>query len=338
MKFSSGWKAAGDLMMTTTTSTSSDFRTFLPQALLPKLERLALQARHRMRGSNPGKRRSGQTGSSLEFADYRPYAPGDELRKLDWRVYAKTGRPYVKLFQDEQELPVTLYVDASASMSFQAPAQGIPAAAGFSASTGAHSPASDKYLYAKRLAACVGYAALCGYDRVGVQLFSESITARLPMLRGKGSLFRLMEFLAQARTEAGGDLVSVFMKPASLPQRPGQTWIFSDFLFPSGVEESIKALLAARQEVRIVQVLSPEEWNPVLSGDLRLIDCETGTGKEVAVTGAVLEAYKKTVRQYTEALERFCRDKGIPYHLAVTGTPLEDTILNGFRRAGMLQS
>lgn len=304
---------------------SDDSRAFLPQALLPKLERLALRTGYRIRGTQAGRRRSGQTGNSLEFADYRPYAPGDELRKLDWRAYAKTGRPYVKLFLDEQELPVSLYVDASASMSFQASGMPSPGVA-------------DKFLYARQLAACIGYAALCGYDRVGLQLFGETVISRLPMLRGKGSLFRLAEHLARAQTEPKGDMASVFMKPASLPRRPGQTWVFSDFLFPSGVEESIQALLAARQEVRIVQVLSPEEWAPSLSGDLRLIDCETGLGKEVAVTGAVLEAYQKAVRQYTGALERFCREKGVSYCLALTSASLEDTVLSGFRQTGMLQA
>ncbi|WP_438446267.1 DUF58 domain-containing protein [Gorillibacterium sp. sgz5001074] len=297
----------------------------VPPELLLKVERMALLARSRVRGSIQGKRRSGRTGSSMEFADYRAYAPGDELRKLDWHAYAKTGRPYIKVYMDEQELPVSLYVDASASMGF----------------TGAD-PAGDrtvsKDLYARRLAACVGYAALCGYDSVNVQVFGESVTARQPVLRGKGSLHRLLEFLSQDRLEPRGDLASVFMKPAYLPSRPGQAWIFSDFLFPSGVEESILALLAARQEVRVVQVLSQEEWEPSLAGDLRLIDVESGEGKEVAVSAGVLGAYREALRRYTAGLEAFCRERGVAYALVLTSTPLEETLLKSLRHEGFFQS
>lgn len=301
-------------------------RPLLPPDLLHKVERLALFTRNRVRATQQGKRRSGRTGSSLEFADYRAYAPGDELRKLDWHAYAKTGRPYIKLYLDEQELPVSLYVDASASM-------------GFPEAGGHPEPSADnKFWYARQLAACVGYAALCGYDSVNVQVFGESVTARLPTLRGKGSVHRLVDFLSQTALTPKGDLASVFMKPASLPTRPGQAWVFSDFLFATGVEESIQALLAARQEVRIVQVLSPEEWDPRLSGDLRLIDIETGEGKEVALTAGVLASYRETVRRYTGSLEAFCRERGIAYDLAVTSASLEDTVLNGFRRQGLFQS
>lgn len=309
--------------------------TLIPQELMAKLARMSLMTHHRVRGTMQGKRRSGQLGSSLEFADYRPYSPGDDMRRLDWHAYAKTGRPYVKLYLDEQELQVSIYIDASASMDFP------PAGAGLSIgkTNGRYPEASiqqaSKFLYAKQLAACVGYAALCSYDRVGVQMFGESVTARLPMRRGQASVFSLLEFLGKTATEPKGDVASVFMKPASLPARPGMAWVFSDFLFPSGVEESIKALLSARQEVRVVQILSPQEMEPELSGDLRLVDCETGEGKEVAVSGVVLKEYKEAVKGYTRGLEAFCKERGVGYYLAVTSSALEETVLNGFRRSGL---
>lgn len=341
------------------------YRGFLPQNLLARLERVTLLTRHRVRGTMQGKRRSGQLGSSLEFADYRPYSPGDDLRRLDWHAYGKTGRPYVKLYLDEQELQVSLYVDASASMGFvqgygiggtgegvgERPAAGAgndghSAHSGFSSSGGfppkggvsANGGHPSKFRYACQLAACVAYASLCSYDRVGVQLFGEGITARLPMCRGKGSIFRVMDFLEQARLEQTGDIASVFMKPASLPTRPGVAWVFSDFLFSSGVEEAVKALLAAHQEVRLVQVLAPEELEPVLAGDLRLVDCETGAGKEVAVSAKVLQAYREAAAGYTHWLERFCREHGAGYDLALTSASLEETVLGSFRRAGMVQA
>jgi hypothetical protein len=183
---------------------------------------------------------------------------------------------------------------------------------------------------------CIGYIALAGYDRVGARLFNTRIDRQLPMLRGKGSMPRLVQFLEEANAESSGDLASVMMQPARLPRQPGVTWLFSDFLYESGIEESLSFLLAARQEVVVVQVLSPEEMHPDLTGDLRLIDSESLSGKEVAVTGRVIKAYQEAVRQYTRGLQRFCHERSLTYVLTVTDTPLLETVQRAFRQSGVL--
>ncbi|MBP1153799.1 MULTISPECIES: DUF58 domain-containing protein [unclassified Paenibacillus] len=291
----------------------------LDPKLLLRLEQMSLAAKRRIRGTMQGKRGSKQLGASLEFADYRMYAPGDDIRRFDWGAYARTGKPFIKQFMDEQELQVNLYIDVSRSMGFPK-----------------DDAARNKLLYAQQLAACVGFIALSGYDRVSARLFSDRVERELPMLRGKGSAHRLFQFLSEAEAVSGGDIADAVMKSGAIPRQPGMTWIFSDFLYETGIEETLSFLLAARQEVVVVQVLSEEEVRPVLSGDLRLIDSEFGTGKEVAVTGRVIEAYRSAVRQYTQSLRRFCHERGMIYLLATTDVPVADTVQRSLRVNGLL--
>jgi uncharacterized protein (DUF58 family) len=290
--------------------------------MLLRLEQMSLASKSRIRGTMQGKRRSKQLGTSLEFADYRLYTPGDDIRRFDWNVYGRTGKPFIKQFMDEQELQVNLYVDTSKSMDFgQTGASGI----------------GSKFLYARQLAACIGYITLCGYDRVSARLFSQELGPQLPMLRGKGSASRLFQFLEEAQIGSAGDIANALMKPAALPRQPGMTWLFSDFLFEARVEEALGLLLSAKQEVVMVQVLSPEELDPTFVGDLRLIDSESGMGTEVAMTGKVIQAYQNAVKHYTQGLQRYCHERNILYMLAVTNLPVSETILRMFRGSGLLR-
>lgn len=299
--------------------------TFLDAQLLQRLDQAALSAKHRIRGTLQGKRCSSQLGASLDFADYRLYTPGDDIRQLDWNAYGRTGKPFIKLFMDEQELIVNLYIDASKSMDFGSQGQqGI--------STG-----TNKFLYARQLAACIGYLTLSGYDRVSARLFGERIHEQLPMLRGKGSVQRLFQFLAAAQPTQRGDLSAAVRRPEAIPRLPGMTWLFSDFLYENGVEEALSYLRAAKQEVVAVQVLSPHEVNPSLSGDVRLVDSELGSGKEVAISGALLKAYRAAVQRYTESLRRFCHERDIAYILVTTDTPLTDTVFRTLRQGGFIR-
>ncbi|MEF3311733.1 DUF58 domain-containing protein [Paenibacillus sp. GYB004] len=293
----------------------------LDSETLLRLERMSITAKTRVRGTMQGKRRSRQTGASLDFADYRLYAPGDDIRQIDWNVYGRSGKPFVKLFLDEQELIVRLWVDVSASMN----------------TGGERSEGTNKLDYAKRLAASIGYMALAGYDRVGAGLFGEQVSSTLPVMRGKASARRLFQYLSEAKAEQTGDLFKALGQPGTLPRQPGMTWLFSDFLYESGVYETLNMLAAARQEVVVVQVLSPEELHPELTGDLRLVDIESGTGKEVAMSGKVLKAYKEALDSYTGALRGYCHERGITYALAPTNVPVLEWIAGTMRSSGVLQ-
>ncbi|MEW9701641.1 DUF58 domain-containing protein [Paenibacillus sp. SI8] len=292
----------------------SDRLNLLSPSLMLRLEQISIAAKHRIRGTMQGKRRSSAYGSSLEFADYRLYAPGDDTRQLDWHAYGRTGRPFIKLFMDEQELRVNLCLDATKSMDF-----------------------AGKWEYARQLAAAIGYTSLNRYDRVSATAFTTDIAKQLGLLRGKGSAVRLFEFLAGCQAEGAGDVGAVFRQPSNLPKQPGMTWLFSDFLYEQGVEEALTYLLAAKQEVVAVQILAPEELAPELLGELRLIDSETGAAKEVAMSRKVLEAYREVAEQYTSKLRAFCYERGITYMLASTSVPVEDFLLSELRRSGLVR-
>jgi len=343
-------------------------RLGLDQEMLARLERMSVAARTRVRGTMQGGRRSHRTGASLDFADYRLYTPGDDTRAIDWNAFGRSGKPFVKLFFDERELTLRLWVDASASMNTGGEASPGAGAGGSAGGTGSLAGAAaggafggavggtfggpvggpvggafggpgggeNKFLYAKRLAACIGYMALTRYDRVACGFFGDGVSAFLPPLRGRGSAHRMFGFLADAAPVQAGQLYRSLAAPDRLPRQPGMTWIFSDFLYESGVQETLNMLQAAKQDVVVVQVLSPEEIAPELSGDLRLVDVETGSGKEVAMSADVLRAYREALASDTESLRRFCRERGMTYALAPTGRPALDWIAAELRGTGVL--
>jgi len=242
-------------------------KLFLPSGLLLQLEQLSLVAKRRVRGTMQGKRRSKQLGSSLEFADYREYAPGDDTRRFDWSVYGRTGKPFIKQYMDEQELQVHLFLDASRSMNFGEDASGLLVEGG---------KLGNKLEYAKQLAASIGYIALAAYDRVDVASFTDQIDSHTPLMRGRGSAERLFHFMQMMEGQpinkgrANADhlyFARPFMNPYALSRQQGMTWVFSDFLAEQGVEEALSYLLSAKQEVVVVQVLHPQELEPKLVGD-----------------------------------------------------------------------
>lgn len=300
---------------------TNDGSAWIDQAMLTKLEKLALVAKSKNLGMMQGQRRSKRMGTSLEFADFREYSPGDDFRLLDWNVYGRTGKPFIKLFLDEQELLVNLLIDSSKSMGFGA---------------GADSVQGNKFVYAKQLAACVGYIALVGYDRVSAGFFSDAVHERLPLLRGRGSAQRLFQFLADGQVRASGHLAQALMHPSTSPGRGGMTWIFSDMWYEEGVAETISYLKAAGQDVVVVHVLSQEEVTPKLAGDLRLIDSEQDTGIEVAMSKKVLNDYEQALQQHVHQLQRMCYERDVAYVNVMTQMPLIDTVYRLFRQSGVV--
>lgn len=305
----------------------------LPSDLLPRLERLSLGAGRRVAGTLQGKRRSRRLGSSLEFADYRPYTAGDDIRRFDWGVYSRTGKPFIRQFMDEQELMVSVYVDCSASMDF-----GARKVKGNSEVNG---EIPSKLHYAKQLAASIGYIALCSYERVQAACYSRSIDSRLPVLRGRGAVHRLFQFLEDASVGGEGSLAACLGEPGAIPRLQGMTWIFSDFWLHEGEEEignALSRLAGAGQEVVLVHVLSREEMDPSYSGDLRLVDSEMGTGKDVALTGKVLQAYRAEWDKYRNNLSSYAAERGISYVLIPNDIPLQEAVFGILAESGLVMT
>jgi uncharacterized protein (DUF58 family) len=245
--------------------------TVFDEAFLRQLERLLLLMRSPVRGGLKGGRRSVKRGQSVEFADYRDYALGDDLRQLDWNVYARLERLFVKLFVEEEDVTVTLLLDASASM-----ASGRP----------------EKLLFAKRAAAALGYIGLASEDRVAVTALSGRIARRRVALRGSGRVFRLLADLSAVDVADGPtDLVAAARHAAAQLHGRGVVILLSDLLDPDA-DKVIRELAATGSELIVLHILSPDELDPALEGDLRLVDAETGDKVDITADLATIDAYK----------------------------------------------
>ena len=245
--------------------------TVFDEAFLRQLERLLLLMRSPVRGGLKGGRRSVKRGQSVEFADYRDYAPGDDLRQLDWNVYARLERLFVKLFVEEEDVTVTLLVDASASM-----ASGRP----------------EKLLFAKRAAAALGYIGLASEDRVAVSALSGRIARRRNALRGSGRVFRLLADLSAIQVADGPtDLVAAARHAAAQLHGRGVVVLLSDLLDPNA-DRIIRELAATGSELIVLHILSPDELDPALEGDLRLVDAETGEKVDITADLATIDQYR----------------------------------------------
>ena len=293
----------------------------LSAEMLRHLEQLQLIARGRARAGLKGERRSRARGQSVEFADHRNYASGDDLRYLDWNLYGRLDRLFLRLYEEERELPVTLFLDASESMSFGEP---------------------RKFDVALQLAAAAGYVALCGFDRVQVMLlprqldFSEEERASiqaLRLVRGKASAISYLKHLSALKA-GGACRLNEGLKQASAQSRlGGLAVVLSDFLDPEGYEEGLMALLSRGFEVAAIQILSPQELSPNHYGDLQLVDSETGETRDVTFSRHRLEAYRSVVLRYVEQLKGFCSARGISFAQCASDTRLERLFLEQLREA-----
>ena len=289
------------------TATRASF--FTPE-FLAQLERLSLLSRRTFRGSIKGERRSPRRGHSVEFADYRAYGHGDDLRYVDWNIYARLDRLHVKLFVDEEDLCLHLLVDASASMGFGAP---------------------SKLDYAVRLAGALGFVGLVNHERVGLGVLRERVAEGWPPTRGRGQILPMMDFLTEVRPGGGTGLDDGLGNYAKRARESGLVVVVSDLLDPGGYERGVRALLERRFDVHLVHLLDPEEMNPTLGGDMRLIDSETGELRDLTVDAEALRAYRDRLHEFLERVETFCRSHELGYHRVITDTPVEAFVVAQLR-------
>jgi uncharacterized protein (DUF58 family) len=283
---------------------------FFSSDFLAQLERLTLASRRAFRGRSRGERRSPRKGHSVEFCDYRAYGVGDDLRYVDWNVYGRLDRLHVKLFVDEEDLCLHLLVDASRSMDFGRP---------------------TKLAYAVRLAAALGFVGLVNLERVGVAVLRERLSEGWPPTRGRSQFAPLMDFLGGVKSAGATGLNDGLGHYAMRAREPGIAVLISDLMDPAGFESGVRALLERRFEVHVVHLLDPQELNPLVGGDLRLLDSETGEVRELTVDGEALRAYRQRLHQFLDRIEVFCRSQEIGYRRLTTDTPLEAFMLSQLR-------
>lgn len=293
------------------------------ETTLRKLDRLALVAGQVRAGVFKGERRSTKRGSSIEFADYRNYVQGDDLRRIDWNVYARLEKPFIKLLEEEEDLAVHILCDASRSMDFGA----LP-----------DNPTAHKFTYARLLAAALGYIALAAGDRLTLAPLSTA-TRQPPFgpARGRANTLRLLAYL-EALAPAGLTRLDHDLRHYALTSsRPGLLFVLSDLFSPEGYMQGLAQAQGRGYDVVVLHLLSPEERDPQLGGDLRLRDSETGLPQEVSLDAGLRALYRKRLAAWQADLEGWCARRRITYVPLDTATPWETVILQWFRQRGLLK-
>jgi uncharacterized protein (DUF58 family) len=293
--------------------------SLLTPDFLRRLGRLRLAVRRKFAGSSAGSRRSLKRGSSAEFAEHRPYYPGDDVRRIDWNAYARLEELVLRLFVAEDDLTLYLLVDRSASLGVGAP--------------------DTKLDVAKRIGAGLGYVALSGSERVTVLPFADRLGWPLAPMRGRRRIGALLRYLEAVELGAETDLSRAVDEFLARSPRPGLVAVVSDFLDPGGFKRPLDRLLAARHEPVLFHVLDREELDPTPGGDLVLVDAETGSRIEVSLDERAVRAYRKRLETFIEQIAAYAKQRGLFYQRVGANVKGEDVFewsdaLVAYLRAG----
>jgi len=288
----------------------------IDQEVLRRLEQLAWISRKMSRGNLRGERRSRRRGLSAEFEDYRNYVPGDDLRFLDWKIYGRLERLFIKLFTAEEDLRLYVLLDVSRSMAFGEP---------------------EKLLYAKRVAAALGYISLSNMDTLAVESFAGKTLHAFGPCRGKGNAGRYFDFLSDLEIGEETSLYSTFRHFALTHRRRGIVVILSDFYDLAGYEEAFRQLFAGDFEVIALQILSPQEIHPDLEGDVKLVDVETGLTTDISMGERAMASYRKSLAVFSEELKSALLQRGGHYLLVSTEVPFDRLVMQVLRKRGLVR-
>jgi uncharacterized protein (DUF58 family) len=292
-----------------------DTSPLLGPELLAKLEKLELVSRKIFRGRMKGERRSPRKGQSVEFADFRDYAPGDDLRFVDWNTYARLDRLFLKIFFEEEDLHFYALIDGSGSMDFGEP---------------------SKLRYALQLAAALGFVGLVRGDRVRIETLGQR-AASGPAFRGRRSVWRMLEHLEGIRAGPAASLAEGVKSFCLRNPGKGIVVLLSDLMDKAGYEAALRYLVSRDMDVYVIHVLSAEELDPDVQGDLRLIDCEDGDVAEVTITPALVKRYRETLASFVESARQFCARRGLVYLLARNQVPVDELVGGYLRTRGLVR-
>lgn len=275
---------------------SSDF--------LGRIQQLTIKTRLVLADGAAGNRKSRSKGSSVEFSDYREYTRGDDFRRIDWNAYGRFEKLFIKLFMEERESPVHIFLDTSKSMDWGEP---------------------NKSFASRRLAAALSYIALANYDRVSLLCLDNRISKSKLSLRGKNAFPEVLNFLEGVEYTGTTDLTGA-LKNYNMKSGKGISIVISDLLYSEGLPEIIKYLQYRKQEVHIFHILSLQELKPELESSLRLIDMETREFKDITVSPLLLKTYNKILGQFLSGIEECCFKYGANYMKADSSMPIEQMI------------
>jgi uncharacterized protein (DUF58 family) len=270
------------------TSAALNFTELFDPDFLEAVQRLKLRARRAVRLGRPAEQRARDVGQGFEFRDFRPYVAGDDLRSIDWNVYRRLGKLFVKVFEEQRDLPLYLMPDVSASMFMEE---------------------TPRIQAAQRAALAIAAVGLGQHDTVGLFPFADDLQIRVKSKSGKSSLMSFAQHLSQLQARNATALADSIRHLCTLRLRPGVLVILSDFFDPAGIEAVIQALRPCRHRLLLIQLVRRSDANPTLQGDVRLKDAESGEVENVSITPQVLENYRAAYARFNDALLSFARQR-----------------------------
>ena len=287
----------------------------LDSQLLRKLERFEILPHGVHRGEQIGHRRSPSRGTGLEFADHKEYSPGDDIRYLDWNLYARLEEEFVKIFEQEEALPIYILLDRSASMSLGRPA---------------------KLTFAAHLAAALAYVGLAKQDQVRVALLADGLVGSTRTLTGKTQIYEILEML-DVPAEGTTDLSAALEGFSASARLGGMAFVLSDFLDPRGVMRGIRLLAGRRFAMWACHLVAPEERRPDFSGDVELCDAETAELLRVALRRDSAERYEAFFDAHCDAVRADLRRYGVRYLRLQTDRDLDEVLFTRLPKEGVFR-
>lgn len=299
----------------TAAATSDDAGPLLDSGMMARLDQLDLMSRKLLSGKLKGERRSKRRGQSVEFADYRNYTVGDDLRFIDWNIYARLDKLFLKLFLEEEDLAMYILLDVSKSSDYGKP---------------------NKFRYMQRVAAALAYIGLVNYNRVVLCGVSNGLVADTGALRGRRRVNQMLDFVQKLTPTGPSHMAEACRRFALQHRQKGICVVLSDFFVKEGFESGLRYVAGGKYDLFAIQCLSPEELDPDLQGDLKLRDMEDDDLAEVSVTGPLIKQYKANLNAYCLSLKDYVTRRGGTYLFTSTAVPFDTLVLNYLRERGLL--
>lgn len=287
-----------------------------------RLERAALYVRKDMKGYFGGNHQTKYYGSTVEFADYQEYALGDDIRRIDWNLYSRFEKYFIKLFVDDRQMHIQTFLDCSASM---------------------QKANSEKAVYAMRVAAAVSFLSVQNMDRTSIKLIKGDVAEDFcGVVTGKNSLFKGLKKFEDLQFKGTSDLEKAIIGCPSVGTSNGLTVIISDFMTESNWKRAVDYLIYNKRQVMLVQVLSPEDVNPAYSGRIRLVDYEAedpldDRNFKMKITRAHLRAYSEAYNEFIDDIKGFCASRNVDYVFAVCDEPVEKILFEKMYKVGVVK-
>ncbi|HEX8521988.1 MAG TPA: DUF58 domain-containing protein [Tepidisphaeraceae bacterium] len=293
----------------------SEQSKLLDPQFMARLDQLDVMSRKLLAGKLKGERRSKRRGQSVEFADYRNYVIGDDLRFIDWNIYARLDRLFLKLFLEEEDLSLYVLLDVSKSCDYGNP---------------------NKAFYIKQVAAALGYVGLVNYNRVTLCAFNDGIASDTGAMRGRRRVAQMLDFVQKLEPSGSSHMAEACRRFALAHRQKGICVVLSDFFDKGGYENGLRYVSGGKYDLFAVQTLSPQEIDPDLQGDLKLRDIEDDDMAEVSITQPLIKQYKANLNAYCLSLKDYLTRRGGTYLFTSTAVPFDTLVLNYLRERGLL--